>query len=258
LPGNTEFFQINEKRVSHSFHPQAPPGEKTFTNVLWGYARTFQTPNGPVAEDASIPGPTIIAKSGTPQLIRFVNNLVQDNLGIGDPITAIHRHGGFQNPEDDGYPLDTFCSGQARDYYYPNRPEGGLRQNEHSTNWYHDHSIDVTGPNVYRGLAGFYPYTNASDPGNESTSPFPSNFFGSTPIGPFDIGLVLQDRLFDPNGRLVYNTFDHDGFIGDKFCVNGLIQPFLRVAKRRYRFRVLNGSNARVYQLFLSNGQSFV
>ncbi|PYN94873.1 MAG: hypothetical protein DMD91_26735 [Candidatus Rokuibacteriota bacterium] len=266
LPGNTEFFKIHEKPVSHSFNPQAPQGERTFTNVLWGYARTLQTPTGLIVEDASIPGPTIVAKSGTPQLVRFFNDLVADSLGIGDPISAVHRHGGFQNPEDDGYPLDTFCFGDARDYYYPNRPAGGLRQNEHSTNWYHDHSIDVTGPNVYRGLAGFYPYTNSFDTGDEATGlQLPGNKVTVTQngkkvtldIGPFDIGLVLQDRLFDRNGRLVYNTFDHDGFIGDKFCVNGLIQPFLRVATRRYRFRILNGSNARVYQLFLSNGQSF-
>ena len=246
VPDGTDFFIIHERPVTHQFHPQAPRGENVFENVLWGY-------------DGSIPGPTIVAKSGTPQLIRFVNDLVADNLGIGDPITAIHRHGGFQNPEDDGYPLDTFCFGEMRDYYYPNRPAAGLRQNEHSTNWYHDHSIDVTGPNVYRGLAGFYPYTNAFDTGDEATGlRLPSNFFHGNPIGPFDIGLVLQDRLFDRNGRLVYNTFDHDGFIGDKFCVNGLIQPFLQVAARKYRFRILNGSNARVYQLSLSNGQPFI
>src|SRR5262249_19106701 len=56
---------------------------------------------------------------------------------------------------------------------------------------------------------------------------------------------------------LVYNSFDHDGFLGDTFLVNGKIQPFLRVARRKYRFRFLNGSNARVYQFFLSNGQPF-
>jgi len=234
----TEFFEIHETNVTHQFNPQK--GENPFENDLWGY-------------DGSIPGPTIVAKSGTPQLVRFVNNLTAGSLGFGDPISAIHRHGGFQNPEDDGYPLDTFSFGNSRDYYYPNRPAGGLQQNEHSTNWYHDHSIDVTGPNVYRGLAGFYPYTNTLDTGNENDGP--PNL--GLPSGKFDIGLVLQDRLFDRTGRLIYNTFDHDGFIGDKFCVNGLIQPFLTVKTRRYRFRILNGSHARVYQLLLSNGQSF-
>src|SRR5437867_3912549 len=254
LPGNTEFFKIHEKPVSHSFNPQAPQGERTFTNVLWGYARTLQTPTGLIVEDASIPGPTIVAKSGTPQLVRFFNDLVADSLGIGDPISAVHRHGGFQNPEDDGYPLDTFCFGDARDYFYPNRTEGGLLQNEHSTMWYHDHAIDITAENVYRGLAGFYVSFNTLDTGNE-TDPPPAL---GLPSGDFDIGLVIQDRLFDRNGFLVYDNFDHNGFLGDKFLVNGKIQPFLKVQRRKYRFRILNGSSARVYQLFLSNNQPFV
>jgi len=126
VPANTAFYKIYTKEVNHSFHPQLP------NNVLWGY-------------DGSIPGPTIVSRSGTPQLVRFFNKLPQNNpVGIGEPINAIHRHGGFQAPEDDGYPLDTFSSGESRDYFYPNHPANNLPQNEHSTLWYHDHSIDVT------------------------------------------------------------------------------------------------------------------
>ena len=250
VPADAEFFEIRERPVDHSFHPELP------LNRLWGY-------NG------MVPGPTFVATSvsfpppgttGHPQLVRFFNDL-PDNapLGIGEPITAIHRHGGFQNPEDDGYPLDTFCFGESRDYYYPNRPDSGFRQNEHSTNWYHDHAIDITAENVYRGLAGFYIYQNELDTGDEATGlRLPSNKFKGGDVGPFDIGLVIQDRLFDRDGHLVYNSFDHDGFLGDKFLVNGVIQPFLRVARRKYRFRFLDGSNARFYEFFLSSGQSFV
>src|SRR5262249_38276071 len=136
--------------------------------------------------------------------------------------------------------------------------EDGLLQNEHSTNWYHDHAIDITAENVYRGLAGFFLYHNDLDTGDENTGlRRPSNQFNGKPIGPFHIRLVLQDSLFERNGFLVYNSFDDDGFRGDTFLVNGKIQPFLRVARRKYRFRFLNGSNARVYQFFLSNGQPF-
>ena len=73
----------------------------------------------------------------------------------------------------------------------------------------------------------------------------------------FDVPLVFQDRRFDPNGFLVYDSFDHNGFLGDKFLVNGVIQPFFKVARRKYRFRFLNGSSARFYEFFLSNGQPF-
>ena len=244
VPADTEFYLIHQRPLLHSFHPDLPP------NPLWGY-------------DGRVPGPTFVANSvtfpppgvsGRLQLVRFVNDLEQDALGIGEPISTIHRHGGFQNPEDDGYPLDAFCFGESRDYYFPNRPANNLLQNEHATNWYHDHAIDITAQNVYRGLAGFYLCFNRLDTGNE-TDPPPAL---GLPSGDFDIGLVLQDRLFDRDGFLVYDSFDHNGFLGDKFLVNGRIQPFLRVERRKYRFRILNGSNARVYQLFLSSGQRFV
>src|SRR5262249_40686307 len=90
---DTQFFLIHETAFQHSFHTQLP------SNLMWGY-------NG------MVPGPTFIAESGTPFIVRFVNDLSEnDPVGIGEPITVIHRHGGFQFPEDDGYPLDTFCTG---------------------------------------------------------------------------------------------------------------------------------------------------
>jgi len=236
VPPNTEFHLVHVRPVMHRFHPALPP------NPMWGY-------NG------EIPGPTFVARDGTPQLVRFVNDLPElDPVQIGLPILAVHRHGGFQAPEDDGYPLDTFCTGQSRDYFFPNTPAGRLSQNGHSTNWYHDHAIDITAQNVYRGLSGFYLHYNAFDTGNEMD---PAPALG-LPSGQYDVGLVLQDRQFDANGFSVYDSFDHNGFLGDKFLVNGLIQPFMQVARRKYRLRLLNGSNARFYDLSLSNRRPFV
>ena len=249
VPTNTQFFLVHEQARPHSFHPQLP------SNVTWGY-------------DGMVPGPTFLAQSGTPFLVRFVNDLPQnDPVGIGEPITVIHRHGGFQFEEDDGYPLDTFCSGQSRDFFYPNEADDLQEQNEHSTLWYHDHAIDITGPNVYRGLAGFFLNFDQVDTlaGEVDTSPralrLPGRMVrlasGET-FREFDVPLVVQDKQFDQNGFLVFDTFDHNGFLGDKFLVNGVIQPFFRVARRKYRFRFLNGSNARQFEFFLSNGQPFV
>src|SRR5206468_5392418 len=170
--------------------------------------------------------------------------------------------------EDDGCPLATLCTGQSRDFYSPltAAPNGfGLpnpEQNEESTMWYHDHAIDITGPNVYRGLAGFFLNFDEVDSflGEEDPNPralrLPGRMRGQ--VREFDIPIVIQDKLFDQDGRLVFDTIDHNGFLGDKFVLNGAIQPFFRVARRKYRFRFLNGSNARFYQLFLSNGQPFV
>jgi FtsP/CotA-like multicopper oxidase with cupredoxin domain len=248
VPDNTSYFEIHERAFDHSFHPELP------RNNVWGY-------------DGTVPGPTFLATSGTPFLVRFVNNLpVIDPVGIGQPISAIHRHGGFQAPEDDGYPLDTFCTDESRDYFFPNRPDEGLEQNEHSTLWYHDHSIDITAENVYRGLSGFFLNFDARDSlaGEEDQTAGALKLPGrmrttmdGKPFREFDIPLVFQDRQFDANGFLVYDNFDHNGFLGDKFLVNGKIQPYLHVKRRKYRFRFLNGSSARLYQFFLSTGVNF-
>jgi len=105
--------------------------------------------------------------------------------------------------------------------------------------WYHDHILDFTGPNVYRGLAGFFLYFDELDSGSEQSGL-------RLPSGEFDVPLLLQDRRLDRNAQLVYDGLtDHNGFLGDKWLVNGVIQPFLVVKRRKYRFRLLNGCNAR-------------
>ena len=108
---------------------------------------------------------------------------------------------------------------------------------------------------MYRGLAAFFLCFDDLDTGNE-TDPPPAL---GLPSGPFDIPLVVQDKQLDANGQLVFDSFEHDGFLGDKFLINGAIQPFFNVKRRKYRFRFLNGSNARIYQLFLTDesGQSY-
>ena len=79
------------------------------------------------------------------------------------------------------------------------------------------------------------------------------------PSGDFDVPLVLQEKTFGPNGELVFDVFNLDGFLGEKFLVNGKVQPYLAVKRRKCRFRFLNGSNARIYQLFLAdkNGKTY-
>ena len=235
---NTVYYHVEQKQAYHKFHSQLP------ATSIWGY-------------DGILPGPTLITQSGIPALVRFANHLPEnDPVGIGEPITAIHRHGGFQAPEDDGYPLDTFAHGQTRDYYYPNAPELGLSENELSTLWYHDHSIDVTAVNAFRGLFGFNMNFDALDSlaGEDDLYPaafrLPGKMVGAKRF--YDVPLMIADRSFDANGQFVYNSFDHDGFIGDpRLSVNGKIQPYFDVERRKYRFRLLNCSNARMMELFL-------
>jgi FtsP/CotA-like multicopper oxidase with cupredoxin domain len=174
----------------------------------------------------------IKARSG-----RQVKVHVVDQLSVP---TTLHNHGAHVAPSSDGSPVDTFGPGTSRDYTYPNGSSA-------RTQWFHDHAMDVTGRNVYMGLAGIYEITD----GAEQALNLPS--------GAYDVPLVLQDRTFNADGTLSYTPGSsdwRDGLLGDTFFVNGAAQPYFKVEARKYRFRILNGANARYYNLSLSNGQA--
>jgi FtsP/CotA-like multicopper oxidase with cupredoxin domain len=109
--------------------------------------------------------------------------------------------------------------------------------------FYHDHRLDETGMNVWMGLTGLYIIDDPADP-------------ATLPSGVYDLPLVLADRQFDDQNQIQY-YYDRLGVFGDKMLINGVYQPYLDVADRKYRLRILNGSNARVYILTLSTGDAF-
>ncbi|HZW03123.1 MAG TPA: multicopper oxidase domain-containing protein, partial [Anaerolineaceae bacterium] len=120
-----------------------------------------------------------------------------------------------------------------------------------TTIWYHDHALGITRLNVYMGMAGFYVI---DDPANPPA--------GIPHLDDYDIGLAIQDRMFDSDGNFFYPVADVSNgenplwspeFFGDTILVNGAVWPVLNVEPRTYRFRLLNGSNARVYALELIN-----
>jgi FtsP/CotA-like multicopper oxidase with cupredoxin domain len=115
-----------------------------------------------------------------------------------------------------------------------------------ATLWYHDHAMGATGHNVYMGLAGFYLVQDEE----ERSLPLPR--------GCYDIPLMLCVRQFNDDGSFRYNPHGHAGADGDVILVNGAPWPALQVERRRYRFRVLNASNATTFTLALSSGQRFV
>src|SRR4029078_4207272 len=122
-----------------------------------------QLPQQPVwTFDGFCPGPTYVATYGLPILVLNVNNLVGDNSGFGMPSVSTHLHNGHTPSESDGFPCDFFASGQYYDQYYTNKlagfasthaPNGDINESL-STLWYHDHRVDFTSQNVYKGLAG--------------------------------------------------------------------------------------------------------
>jgi FtsP/CotA-like multicopper oxidase with cupredoxin domain len=205
--------------------------------------------------DGFVPGPTYIARYGEPILVRNRNELPADNGGFGLNEVSTHLHNGHTPSESDGFPCDFFQAGQFYDQHYPNvlagfdstDPPNGDVNEALSTLFYHDHRVDFTSQNVYKGLAGFFLLFNDRDTGDETTG-------FRLPSGQFDVPLMIGDKVFDPDtGLLFFDLFNLDGILGDKFLVNGKIQPFFEVHPRRYRFRVLNEGPSRFYQFFLTD-----
>ncbi|RIJ07034.1 copper oxidase [Pseudomonas sp. 91RF] len=125
-----------------------------------------------------------------------------------------------------------------------------------STHWFHDHMLDFTAQNVYKGNAAMMNYYSALDRGNESVNDgvnlrFPSG--SALPWGnrDYDVNLVFADKAWDQEGQLWFNPFNTDGFIGDQVLVNWQWKPTLDVRARSYRFRILNGSVSRYFKLAL-------
>jgi len=176
------------------------------------------------------PGPTIRQRSGRTAKVTVTNKLAE--------ATNVHLHGAHVQPSSDGAPMDTIAPNASRLYTYPNGQSA-------RTMWYHDHVMDLTGAHVYKGLAGFYLLSDSAEDGL------------NLPTGANDIPVVIQDRFFNTDATLNYppNT---SGLQGDTIVVNGVAQPYLKVAARKYRFRILNGSSARQYKLALSNGKPLV
>ncbi len=209
----------------HKSQKEIFPGQLT---EIWGY-------NG------MIPGPVIRQKGGfrdedrgRSSLVRFINKL-DTNLENGEEVpinTTIHLHGMASLPQYDGHAEDLMAPDYFKDYYYPN--------DRAATIWYHDHAIDKTSRNVYMGLAGMYIVED------EEERQF------NLPKGKYDIPLILQDIKIGQDGQLIFNDRGQISLYGDVVLVNGVPWPKMKVARRKYRFRVLNASTARGYQLVLS------
>jgi len=207
--------------------------------------------------DGVSPGPTYVAHYGTPFIVRNYNDLPTDNGGFGLNSVTTHLHNGHTPSESDGFPCDYFAAGQYYDQYYPNVLAGfnsthvstnGDINESLSTLWYHDHRENFTSQNVYKGLLGFFLLFNNSDTGDETTG------FRLPSFPAYDIPMAFADRCFDAaTGQMVFDTFNTDGILGDKFMVNGVIQPVLHVSPRRYRLRWLNTGPSRFLQVYITD-----
>ncbi len=242
-----KFYAVTQKAGQVSVSPDLP------LQTLWGFAKGTRDQNNPI----SVPRPIYVAHYGEPILVRNFNQLPTANGGFGKPSVTTHLHNGHTPSESDGNPIDFFEIGQFYDQHYPNvlagfstqpfAPTGDINE-AMSSLWYHDHRVDFTSQNVYKGLAGFYNLFNQFDTGDEGTG------FHLPSFPQFDIPMMFADKCFNRNtGLLFFDLFNLDGILGDKFTVNGKIQPVLHVSPRRYRFRWLDAGPSRFYQFFLTD-----
>jgi spore coat protein A len=221
---DTDFYSITQ---------QAAPAEilPGLTTTIWGY-------NG------ITPGPTIVVPRGRQTVVRHINALPAVHPTLRYTVwTSTHLHGSASLPQFDGYASDITNVGQFKDYEYPNGQEA-------RTIWYHDHGVDITAPNAYMGLAALYIIHDDL----EQSLPIPH--------GRYDVPLAVKDALFTNTGELIFDdngaTSGGAGVFGDVILVNGRPWPRMPVERRKYRFRLLNASVSRSYDLALSTGDPFV
>jgi FtsP/CotA-like multicopper oxidase with cupredoxin domain len=212
------------------------------------------------------PAETPLNFYGHPTLVRFKNNLPTVHNNGGRNQITIHLHNGHTASESDGFAADFFDPGFFKDNHYANIYAGydafggiGDQLEAMHTFWFHDHRARWTAPNNYLGLNGMYiVYDNIDTPldflAPSSSLRLPS-FYGIT-----DIPLILTDKIFcatDPAaGRTEMFQERDDPEIGsapggDKWLVNGKIQPKFAVRRRKYRFRILNTGPAKEWNLML-------
>ncbi len=182
-----------------------------------------------LAYNGFFPGPTFRANSGDAASILLTNGLSEE--------TTVHWHGMIVPTSADGHPRDAVAPGASYSYQFPIQQRACL-------NWYHPHPHMLTGKQVALGLAGAFIINDAE----EAALGLPS--------GAYEVPLVIRDAKFDSSGNLTY-TAKSSGFLGDTPLVNGTRDPKLDVDTAIYRFRVLCGSNARLFKLALSNGAPF-
>ncbi|CAI5961834.1 unnamed protein product [Closterium sp. NIES-65] len=223
---------------------------------------------GLTRKSASVPGPTIVARVGAPLHVTWQNNITDEQHIMpvdytlmapklekgGVPIT-VHVHGAQVSSSYDGHPEAWYTHWgekgpefESSHHHYPNMQPP-------STLWYHDHTLGMTRLNIVAGLFGAYILSN----------PHAEKDF-NLPVGRFDVPLLIQDRSFLWNGHTFMEgkgvTKSHPEWVPEYFgnfmTVNGKVTPYMAVQRRKYRFRLVNGCNARFLELALRASPHYV
>lgn len=192
-------------------------------------------PTNTYGYSAPVLGPVIRLRRGDEVQMTVENGL--------DRVTTVHWHGLLVPSEMDGGPSNVIKAGDTW------RPVLKIVQPA-TTAWFHPHPHHDTARQVYMGLAGMI----IVDDGSDDRLGLPRTY------GADDIPLILQDRLISRDGSLFYDRSPMSvmgGMRGDTIIVNGAIAPVAKVPRGLVRLRLLNGANARNFDLRFRDGRKF-
>lgn len=213
------------------------PGTVTGNAALTAQATTANISGSNISvlgyQPNGILGPTIQINSGNNANINFQNNLSEK--------TNIHWHGLKISANMDGHPEAIVSPGSNFNYQFTVNQRAGL-------SWYHPHPDGATARQAFQGLAGLFMINDAEEAAL------------NLPSGNYEIPLVIQDKRLTSSG-ITYNPAVMEvmtGYMGETILVNGEASPYTEVVTRFYRLRILNGSNARIYNLALSNNADLI
>lgn len=246
---NDIFYNIKMKEAKHRFHVFFP------LTTIWGYNGTYPGPTIEVSKDVRIKVKWE-NKLPTKHLLP-VDHTLHGTMDTPDVRTVVHLHGANVAADSDGHPDAWFTRDNKYVGYKYSRPVYEYTNHQAgATMWYHDHAVGITRLNVYAGLAGLYIIRDFLEKRL------------NLPEGPYELPIMIQDKSFNEDGSLFYpdnatppveNPVPSAAsfFFGNTVVVNGKLWPYLEVEPRKYRFRILNASNTRGYELKLSNDGIF-
>jgi spore coat protein A len=256
LAQGSDYYEIAMTAHTHVFHADLGPA------TVWTY--------GVAGQPGVYLGPTIVATSGRPVVIKWINQLptylasfplkdsidpTLDGADLPSGRAVPHLHGGLTAAEFDGTPDQWWTASGATGPDFVTDTFTYTNDQPASLYWYHDHALAVTRLQPYLGLAAGYLMLDAVDNGVTIKNQ-------RVPSGPYHLPVVLQDKTFNDDGTLWYPTRGVSDvhpvwvpeFFGDTPVINGKAYPYLDVQPRRYRLRMLNGSQARFYDVFFDAG----
>ncbi|CAM6019354.1 unnamed protein product [Sphagnum balticum] len=249
-------------KITQKLHRDLPP------TTLYAFGTSSRT--------ATYPGPTLLAQQGVESYVRFENHVHDE-----EPMFTVDRSILWANPKNGGVPLVTHLHGSETESACDGHPDSWstakgehgrtyVSQNHTYANsqrptllWYHDHAFGITRLNILAGLVGFYvimpPRSTAAVLDDQREKSPPAAWL---PKEQFEVLLLIGDKQFFPNGSINFpNVGDSpkthpnwcSEYYGDTILVNGKVWPYLKVQPKKYRFRLLNGANARLFELTLSD-----